>query len=150
MFNNKKIIIVGTAIFIVFVCARIFQSETQAQEEEPLVVPDAAPAEEGSRNQAGREILALLSDLRSINLDGSIFSDPAFQALKDTTVKLTEEPKGRPNPFAPIGKDVVLSEDFSAFATTGPRDISFTSDTPIGGKTKSKDAPPVVVIPTGI
>lgn len=150
MSNNKKIILALIALFALFAGTHIFQNETRAQEE-PLVVPDAVPAEGGgSGNQAGREILALLADMKSIKLDASIFFDPAFQSLVDTTVKLNEELKGRPNPFAPIGKDIVLSDDFSAFATTGPRDISFTSDASVGGKTKSKTTSSPAVIPIGI
>lgn len=151
MSNNKKTIIAGIFLFTAFLVARDFQNETQAQE--PLVVPDTAPAAE-ENNQKGREILALLADLKSVRLDDSIFSDPAFQSLQDTSVELTAEPKGRPNPFAPLGKDVVLNEDFSAFATSSPRNISFNStatSTPKKGINKNTaTAPGVIKIPIGI
>jgi hypothetical protein len=148
MSNGKKIIIAGIIVFFMFVSARIFQKETQAQEE-PLVIPDASVSAAGEENQKGREILTLLADLKSVRLDESIFSDPVFQSLKDTSVELSAEPKGRPNPFAPIGKDAVLSEDFSAFATTSPRDISFSSEALTDTKTKSKSSGSVIVIPVG-
>jgi hypothetical protein len=126
MFNNKKTIIAGILVFAAAISSHVFQNETQAQE--PLVVPDTASSLGGEgTNQAGREILALLADMKSVRLDESIFSDPMFQSLQDISVELIAEPKGRPNPFAPIGKDAVLADDFSGFATGSPRNIPFNS-----------------------
>lgn len=121
MSNYKRIIIAGIIIFTVFAYMNIPRKETQAQES--LVVPDTAT---DANNQKGREILALLADMKSIRLDESIFSDPMFQALQDTSVELVLEPKGRPNPFAPLGKDAILNESHG-FVTTSPRDIPFAS-----------------------
>ncbi len=110
--------------FTALAFAHFFQNGAQAQTE-PLVVPDEVSAEGGS-NQKGREILALLDDLKKIRLDENVFSDPVFQSLKDLSVVLMVEPRGRPNPFAPIGKDAFLSET-GGFATTSPRGIPFSS-----------------------
>lgn len=151
--SNKKrsIIIAGIIILGAFASLRTFQNETQAQE--PLVVPDTASVDTES-NQKGREILALLAELKSVRLDESIFSDPIFQSLQDTSVELNQEPKGRPNPFAPLGKDVVLSEDFSGFATSSPRDIPFNTEVATSSKTKKTSSPfsksgAPIVIPVG-
>lgn len=51
------------------------------------------------------ELISLLINLRLINLDGSIFSDPVFRSLEDFGQKLAPESVGRNNPFAPIGVD---------------------------------------------
>ena len=51
------------------------------------------------------ELISLLINLRSINLDESIFSDPVFRSLEDFGQKLAPESVGRNNPFAPIGVD---------------------------------------------
>lgn len=123
MYNYKKIIIAGVIIFAVFAYVNVPQKETQAQES-ALVVPDTASPD--GTNQKGREILALLADLKSVRLDDSIFSDPVFQSLQDTSVELVLEPKGRPNPFAPLGQDSLLNAG-QGFATTAPRDIPFSS-----------------------
>lgn len=64
------------------------------------------PAEEGVSAEEGRAILALLNDLKNIRLDESFFADTIFVSLIDWSVSLEPEPKGRPNPFAPIGVDV--------------------------------------------
>lgn len=124
MSHNKRIILAGVIVFAVFAYMHASQKETQAQE--PLVVPDAASSSAGT-NQTGRQILALLADLKSVQLDDSIFSDPMFQALQDTSVELILEPKGRPNPFAPLGKDAVLDEG-QGVAASSPGDIPFGSE----------------------
>ncbi|MCI0542755.1 hypothetical protein L0Y69_03340 [bacterium] len=59
----------------------------------------------GVTAEEGKAILALLNDLRSLQLDETFFSDPIFVSLEDWSVVLTPEPIGRPNPFAPIGED---------------------------------------------
>lgn len=52
----------------------------------------------------GEDVLDLLRQLRLIELDGTIFEDPAFQSLEDFSQELIPEPVGRDNPFAPIGE----------------------------------------------
>lgn len=56
---------------------------------------------------AGQEVVETLLALRAITLDGSIFSDPAFASLRDTSTDIVQEPVGRPNPFAPLDGVVV-------------------------------------------
>ena len=51
----------------------------------------------------GEDVLELLATLRGIELDGSIFEDPAFRSLEDFSRELVPEPVGRENPFAPVG-----------------------------------------------
>jgi hypothetical protein len=53
-----------------------------------------------------QDFLALLLSVRNIKLDDSIFSDPAFASLHDSTIVLVPDgTEGRPNPFAPFGQD---------------------------------------------
>ncbi|MBI2120068.1 MAG: hypothetical protein HYT94_00410 [Parcubacteria group bacterium] len=131
MSNNKnKTIFAAIAVLGIFFSGHLFQNETQAQED-ILVSPEAVPSEEagGAQTEAGGEMLTLLSDMRTIQLDDSLFVSPMFQELQDFSIELYPEPKGRPNPFAPLGKDAVIEEDLSGFATTAPRAISFMSTT---------------------
>jgi hypothetical protein len=52
----------------------------------------------------GEGFLSLLLSVKSIKLDDTIFSGPAFASLKDSSIVLVQEGnEGRPNPFAPIG-----------------------------------------------
>lgn len=51
---------------------------------------------------ADQTLVATLLQLRSVKLDATIFSDPAFLALQDFSTPIVSEPVGRPNPFAPL------------------------------------------------
>lgn len=48
-----------------------------------------------------QELLVTLSNLRSVELNGSIFTDPVFMSLTDFGVVIPQEPVGRRNPFMP-------------------------------------------------
>lgn len=62
----------------------------------------------GENSAIAQDFLALLLNVKSITLQDSIFSDPAFISLKDSSIELVPDGnEGRPNPFAPIGSDVV-------------------------------------------
>ena len=58
-------------------------------------------------SKAGQDFLAALINLQHVNLDTapSVLSDQAFILLKDASFALPDEPRGRPNPFRPIGND---------------------------------------------
>lgn len=92
----KKILIGVAVVAVLFVLYRALSGG----EEEPALsseTPSGLPAEQGG------DLLSLLLQLKSITLGDGVFSDAAFQSLQDFTVKLTPEPIGRRNPFAPIG-----------------------------------------------
>lgn len=57
----------------------------------------------GVGGAVGADLLVILSDLRTMKLDESVFSDPVFRSLKNFRVELSSESIGRDNPFAPIG-----------------------------------------------
>ncbi len=48
-----------------------------------------------------QQLLATLNELRALNVNGEIFTDPLFLSLKDFRNDLGDEPAGRPNPFLP-------------------------------------------------
>lgn len=61
---------------------------------------------------AEQEILKLLLDMRSIQLNSSIFENPAFNSLQDFGREIIPEPVGRSNPFAPTnGTEEVTDEN---------------------------------------
>lgn len=57
--------------------------------------------------QAGKDFLVALINLQHINLDAgsAILNDQTFVRLRDMSVSLPNEPRGRTNPFRPIGDD---------------------------------------------
>ncbi len=59
--------------------------------------PTQAPA-------GASDLVQSLLVLRAVTLSGTIFSNPAFQALQDFTTPIIPEPVGRPDPFAPLGQ----------------------------------------------
>lgn len=50
----------------------------------------------------GATELSLLNQMKSLHIDTSLFSDPAYEALVDYSVAIQPEPVGRPDPFAPV------------------------------------------------
>jgi hypothetical protein len=50
----------------------------------------------------GTEILSLLNQIKSLEIDASVFSNPAYKTLVDYSVVVPPQPVGRPNPFAPV------------------------------------------------
>lgn len=58
---------------------------------------------------ADRNLVSTLLALRSVKLDATIFSDPAFVNLRDFSTQIVPEPVGRANPFAPLTTSVSVS-----------------------------------------
>ncbi|MEI6345762.1 MAG: type 4a pilus biogenesis protein PilO [bacterium] len=50
------------------------------------------------------KVLLMLERLSSLKLDRGFFDSQLFKNLRDFGVEVVAEPKGRPNPFAPIGQ----------------------------------------------
>jgi len=53
-------------------------------------------------NGPDQELVETLLALRSVKLDGTIFSEGAFTQLQDYSTPIIPEPIGRDNPFAPL------------------------------------------------
>ncbi len=70
-------------------------SSTQKAAGVPLTEPAGAPS----------EFSVLLSTIKGISIDTSIFNTNAYRALRDYPITLGADIKGRPNPFAPVGYD---------------------------------------------
>lgn len=118
----KKIIIILVIFALVGVGASLFlggQGETTSQLQSLGSGTTAAPLTQNAitntsvvdTEEINREFISMLLNLQTINLNDNIFSEPAFQALVDNTVRLNQPGnQGRPNPFAPIGTDDFLSD----------------------------------------
>ncbi len=66
---------------------------------------------------ADQNLVATLLQLRAVKLDGTIFSEPAFAALKDFSTPIVPEPVGRQNPFEPF-LHIATSSNSSAPASS--------------------------------
>ncbi|TSC86148.1 MAG: hypothetical protein G01um10148_654 [Parcubacteria group bacterium Gr01-1014_8] len=96
MIVRNKIVIGGLAI-IVGVGAW-FGLSGDSSSPDLLVTEDFTTAGTAS----DKDLVATLLQLRAVALEGSIFSDPAFQTLQDFGSQIIPEPVGRLNPFAPL------------------------------------------------
>ena len=66
-----------------------------------------------------QDFLPMLLSVKTIRLDDSIFSDPAFMSLVDGSIELIPEGnEGRPNPFAPLGAENSVSSTSSSGSKT--------------------------------
>jgi hypothetical protein len=106
-----KNIIIFIIVAIAFILVYVFFIKP-APEQSNLVSTGqntAIPVDNNSSQidtAAAQDFLTVLLSVKSIKLDDSIFSEPAFTTLNDSNVVLTPDgTEGRSNPFAPIGFD---------------------------------------------
>jgi len=104
--KNKKIISgIIILVFAFIIYSVFFKSEVPTTS--GLVTGTGAD----SQFITGKEILALLVDLKSIQLQSDIFRNRAFRSLEDFSIPISPEPQGRTNPFAPVGNDPIVVEE---------------------------------------
>ncbi|MEN9614036.1 MAG: hypothetical protein RLZZ347_343 [Candidatus Parcubacteria bacterium] len=115
-FQNKANVITAVLIFVVLLGGGYFliQSRQGGTTAPSFVSVDTQSLPIGfgavtSTNNApiSSDLISVLSGLRTITLEGSLFKDPSFLSLQDFGIPLQEEPIGRYNPFLPIGVDAV-------------------------------------------
>ena len=115
-------IIIFTGIAAIFVFIYIFFIKPSPEEPSLVSSPsgtalpniDGSPATANIPNDisatVNEDFLALLSSVKNITLDDSIFSDPAFSSLRDSSITLIPDgTEGRPNPFAQFGSDNIIA-----------------------------------------
>ena len=127
----KKIIIILVVLILIVIGASFFSGEGGGTEN-PLqslgtgttgspLATTGTTVTAGNTNTAeiNREFISILLNLESIDLNDDIFSEPAFIALVDNTVRLNQPGnEGRPNPFAPIGVDGLYTNGLGASASS--------------------------------
>lgn len=108
-------IIIFIAIGAVLVLIYIFFIRASPDNTTTLVSSSGASAVSGTgaagnNPSVAQDFLTLLLSVKNIKLDDTIFSDDAFKSLHDSSITLTPDGnEGRPNPFAPLGTDNVVS-----------------------------------------
>ncbi len=103
-FRNNSTALLGILVTVIVVIGYFlfFKGDTSSEQSGLQVTRPAGGGEIG----VSRNLLTILLELRSISLDEKFFSDPLFRSLRDFGVELAPQPVGRPNPFAPLGRDV--------------------------------------------
>lgn len=89
-------LIVFVALFLCFVGYNVF---IKSDENSDALV-EYAVSESETRQQLDKDILPLLTLVKNVQFDGTLFSDPTFQSLADFSRPIEPEDKGRTNPFA--------------------------------------------------
>ena len=90
------------AVVVFFLYTRFFSSSDNDSNSLLIAGSSGGTAQE---SVVGKEFLTVLLELRSIELDTSLFEDRAFLILKDFSQEVSPQPSGRPNPFLEIGND---------------------------------------------
>jgi hypothetical protein len=109
--ETKKIIIIAGIVIVLVVVAAAFLGgdknepvQTGLQSQTRGVAVGASAPAAVNEQAIGQEFLRLLSNVRNLNIDTTIFSNPSFLGLKDFDVEIVRlNNEGRSNPFAPIG-----------------------------------------------
>ncbi len=60
-------------------------------------------AESQEARASSDRVLSLLSEIRSLNIKNTLFTNPVYKSLVDYTIAVPDQPIGRINPFAPVG-----------------------------------------------
>jgi hypothetical protein len=130
-----KNILIFVTIAAVFILIYIFFIKAPPDESNLLILPPSpgttglnqAPVASGGSLPITRDFLSLLLNTKNINLDDAIFSSTAFISLRDSSIILTPDGnEGRPNPFAPIGVDIIELPE--GIADTLGLDLSLDSE----------------------
>jgi hypothetical protein len=112
----KKISITLLAIIALFVLYALLKPSPQKAS-----LTDGISAATGSLSSSeaqdlGNQITQALTQIEQISLNTSIFDDEIYKSLKDRSQQISDEPIGRPNPFAPLG-DVSVSTSATSSTT---------------------------------
>lgn len=103
------VIIVGLAVL----GASLIGNNSQREDTNPITSTKIdAPIDSQSGSFSSDEFFTTLLNAKNINIDISIFKNPAFLYLKDHPIVIGTDTSGRSNPFLPIGTDPVIN-DFS-------------------------------------
>ena len=132
--SKLKYIIIAIVVIIILIFSYFFLFKKSQSDQPNLASSSGVDASTGATsdvtNGIADDFLALLLNVKSINLDDSIFSDPVFIGLHDSSILLVPDgTEGRPNPFAPIGVDITPppKNDFISSSSISSPDTSTTT-----------------------
>ncbi len=85
------------------------------------------PLDMQTAESATGEFATMLASIKSISIDDSIFSNPAYKTLRDHPINIGTDTIGRPNPFAPVGTDNVDLSNAPTVQTLQPGKVTSTT-----------------------
>lgn len=148
--SKIKNIIIFTSITVVFILIYIFFIKPEPVTENLVSTPSNAALPdivdigsnmnmENKSSFIAKDFLSLLLNVKNIKLDDTIFSEVAFDSLRDSSIVLVPDGnEGRPNPFAQLGSDKVVPTSPTSPVTPTPIDSSIPVNIPAGTNTTSQ------------
>jgi len=113
----KKIVLIVGGVIVIIVILSLLTGGDSNKSNQPLASTTNTISTTKEKTEAelvNQEFLSILIGINTISLDGSIFSQAGFQALRDFTKEIVQlEDEGRLNPFAPIGTDNLIADDIT-------------------------------------
>lgn len=118
--SKIKNILIFTTITVIFILIYIFfikpkpVTENLVSSQSSTVLPNMVDMgtninQENNTSLVAKDFLTLLLNVKNIKLDDAIFSEIAFDSLRDSSIVLIPDGnEGRPNPFAPLGNDKII------------------------------------------
>ncbi len=92
--KNKTVLGVVAAVVVAGLCYYLYTSTGQGA---------LLSETNGSTSPVSQQILTTLGQLRAVQLNPALFSEPVFTSLSDFGVTIPPQQAGRRNPFAPVG-----------------------------------------------
>ena len=83
------VIVIGAAVAYFY-----YSGSTSAT---PMALQATAPTD-----AIGAQVFSLLGQIKTLQIDKTLFTDPGYQTLQDYSVSVPPQGVGRPNPFAPL------------------------------------------------
>jgi hypothetical protein len=141
MSNTLKVILAATIIIAIGVFGYWYATKNTASPAAPTGSLQSSNAQVAAQNSPlapndtaiSDKLLTLLLNMRTIELNQSIFTDAAFTSLKDFSTTINPEPNpGRANPFAPIGADGAPTQPVITVTTGQVANVTKSTATFIG------------------
>lgn len=105
MKTNRVKILITAFVILGFILVYIFYpgKKDSASDKNVAVVPsDSTIFNMSAADSEIQEIINILRDLKSAEIDTGFFETKTFKTMIDNSVELAPEPAGRLNPFAPL------------------------------------------------
>ncbi|MEK7228171.1 MAG: fibronectin type III domain-containing protein [Patescibacteria group bacterium] len=103
------------------------------------------PGAPASSSASSDEFSTLLSNIKHISIDTSLFDNAAYKLLRDYPVSLGSDIVGRANPFAPIGSDGAPGVQPPLIQTIQPGKVTSTT-AELGAQITLPDTVPTSVV----
>ena len=118
--SSKNAIIAIVVILVLFIGGYFYLKGTPNDSALSSLGIVGGPGEgDADASIKGSQILLLLSQIKSINIDTSIFNNQMYKSLIDYTVEVPQQNVGKVNPFAEfVGSNVSVSSNTEVKTTT--------------------------------